>query len=447
MPEGEQSIPDARPHVVIIGGGFGGLMAAQGLARSPVRVTIVDRRNHHVFQPLLYQVATAALSPANIAAPIRHILSRQRNSTVLLADVSSIDAAQRRVHLNEGDLHYDFLIVATGATHSYFGHPEWAPFAPGLKTIEDAIEIRRRFLIAFERAERVESGKERERELTFVVVGGGATGVEMAGSMIEIARHAIPRDFRHIDTKTARVILIEASPRLLATYPESLSARAKRDLESLGVEVRLHSRVTSIDARGVNIGDERIDAGSVLWAAGVLASPLGASLRDTAGATLDHNGRVVVQPDLTIAGHPEVFVVGDLAAAKLHPGESGARGEKLVPGVAQGAIQGGAFAARAIDQRVRHRENPVKPLVFRYRDKGELATIGRSKAVATIGRFKFAGLPAWLLWAGLHIFYLIDFRNRLIVMLEWFWLYVAFDRGARLITGERAGDQPSIAKP
>jgi NADH dehydrogenase len=447
MPGDAASIRDARPHVVIIGGGFGGLNAAQRLARSPVRVTIVDRRNHHVFQPLLYQIATAALSPANIAAPIRHILSRQKNATVLLADVKSIDASRRVVQLDQGELAYDYLVVAAGATHSYFGHPEWAANAPGLKTIEDAIEIRRRFLIAFERAERSASVDERRRELTFVVVGGGATGVEMAGSMIEIARHAIPRDFRHIDTTTARVILIEASPRLLATYPESLSARAKRDLESLGVEVRLHSRVTSIDAHGVNIGDERIEAGSVIWAAGVLASSLGVSLRDTAGATLDHNGRVVVKPDLTIEGHPEIFVVGDLAAAKLHPGETGERGEKLVPGVAQGAIQGGAFAARAIDARVRRRENSARPLVFRYREKGELATIGRSKAVATIGRFKFAGLPAWLLWAGLHIFYLIDFRNRLIVMLEWFWLYVAFDRGARLITGERASDQPTPAKP
>lgn len=452
------------PHVVIVGGGFGGLNAARGLARSPVRVTLIDRRNHHVFQPLLYQVASAALSPANIAVPIRRVVSRQRNATVILADVKGLDAVRRVVKLSDTEVSYDYLVIAAGATHSYFGHPEWEDPAPGLKTIEDALEIRKRFLIAFERAERARDEAQRRRELTFIVVGGGPTGVEMAGSMIEIARRAIPRDFRRIDTASARVILIEAGERLLGAFPPELSARAKRDLEELGVEVRLGSRVTAIDAQGVNVGAERISAGCVVWAAGVLASPLGECLRDTAGATLDRAGRVIVEPDLTVPGHPEIFVVGDMAAAALRPDEPAAApgtavgptstatphdraSRPLVPGVAQGAIQGGRFAARMIDRRVRGRMTPGERPAFRYRDKGLLATIGRSKAVGMIGGFKCAGVLAWLLWAGIHIFYLIDFRNRLIVMLEWAWLYIVFDRGARLITGERVGERTPAAAP
>jgi len=439
-----ETIRDTRPHVVIIGGGFGGLNAALGLARSPVRVTLIDRRNHHVFQPLLYQVACAALSPANIAVPIRRVLSRQANTMVLLADVKGVDVGRRVVRLSDEEIGYDYLVVAAGATHSYFGHEEWARAAPGLKTIEDALEVRKRFLIAFERGERASNEEERRRELTFVVVGGGPTGVEMAGSMIEIARHAIPRDFRRINTATARVILLEAGDRLLAAYPPELSARAKRDLEELGVEVRLHARVTAIDRRGVNVGQERIDAASVVWAAGVLASPLGASLRDTGGAVLDRAGRVIVEPDLTLAGHPEVFVIGDQAAAALDPDKPGDPRDPhraLVPGVAQGAIQGGRFAARVIDRRVRGVLTTEDRPVFRYFDKGLLATIGRSRAVAVMGRMRFGGMLAWLLWACIHVVYLIDFRNRLIVMLEWAWLYLVFDRGARLITGEKSEER------
>lgn len=429
--------------VVIIGGGFGGLNAAKSLRRAPVDVTVVDRRNHHLFQPLLYQVATAALSPADIAAPIRRVLSRQRNTTVILGEVTAIDVVHRRVRLEDGGaIEYDYLIVASGATHSYFGHDEWERFAPGLKTLDDATEIRRRFLLAFEMAERESDPGLRRARLTFIVVGAGPTGVEMAGTMSELARRAIPADFRSIDTTSARVILVEALDRVLPAMPPDLSKRAKRDLEELGVEVRLNSRVTQIDDEGVRIGDERIAAHNVIWAAGVQASPLGALL----GAETDRHGRVVVRPDLSIEGHPEVFVIGDLA--KVVDPES----NKEVPGVAPAAMQMGRFVARVIERECRAvvahaaSQGTLTPALFRreregafrYHDKGLLATIGRAKAVAAIGRFHFAGLFAWLLWATVHILYLIGFRNRFAVMLNWAWAYVIFQPGARLITGEAA---------
>jgi len=412
------------PHIVIIGGGFAGLYAARGLARANARITLIDRRNHHLFQPLLYQVATASLSPANIAAPIRRVLRRQRNATVLLAEAIAINPAAKLVALEDGTIAYDYLIVAAGATHSYFGHDEWAPFARGLKTIEDAVEIRRRFLLAFEAAEREQNADRRRAELTFVVVGGGPTGVELAGAMIEIARSALPRDFRNVDTTTARVILVEAGDRLLNAFPPDLAEKAKRSLEKLGVQVRLNARVTAIDSRGVNIGEERIDANSALWAAGVQASPLGKSL----GVPLDRAGRVIVGPDLTILGHPEVFILGDQAACN-----DPATGQ-IVPGLCPAAIQMGQYAAATINRDLRGAD-PSRP-PFRYFDKGTLATIGRNKAVAVLGRHHFSGFFAWLLWALVHVMFLIGFRNRLLVMLEWSWIYIFFDRGARLITGE-----------
>jgi NADH dehydrogenase len=417
------------PHVVILGGGFAGLYAAKALKRAAVHVTLIDRSNHHLFQPLLYEVATAALSPADIASPIRKILARQRNVTVFMGTVERIDPITRTVHLDDGLLHYDYLVVATGATHSYFGHDEWEPFAPGLKTIDDALEIRRRFLLAFEAAEREADSDARRAKLTFIVVGGGPTGVEMAGTMSELARRSIPREYRAIDTTTARVILVEALDRLLQAYPLELSARAKRDLEKLGVEVRLHSRVTHIDGDGVTIGaaphEERIEAQNVVWAAGVAASEIGGSL----GVPLDRNGRVLVRPDLSIDGHPEVFVVGDLA----HAMDSSSGSE--VPGIAPAAMQMGKYAARVIADEVAGRVSIRERKPFRYFDKGMLATIGRAKAVGLVFGFKIAGLIAWLFWAGVHIMYLIGFRNRLLVMLQWGWAYIVFQRGARLITG------------
>lgn len=413
------------PHVVIVGGGFGGLYAARTLGPAPVRVTLVDRRNHHLFQPMLYQVATAALSPANIAAPIRRILRRQRNTSVLLAEVASIDTARRVVTLTDGQLGYDWLILAAGATHSYFGRDDWSTNAPGLKTVDDALEIRRRFLTAFELAERETDPERRRAELTFVVVGGGPTGVELAGAMAEIAHRAIPRDFRSVDTATARIILVEAGPRVLTAFPPDLSARAKRDLEQLGVEVRLNACVTGIEARGVAIGTERIDAANIIWAAGVQASSIGAML----GVPLDRAGRVIVNPDLTIPDHPEVFVVGDLAhAADPTTGNP-------APGVCPAAIQMGRYSARIIAEEVRGGDpRPRDP--FRYVDKGILATIGRNKGVASLGGLGFSGVIAWLMWALVHVMFLIGFRNRIMVMIEWAWLYFFFDRGARLITGE-----------
>jgi len=417
----------STPHVVIVGAGFAGLYAAKSLGRAAVRVTVIDRCNHHVFQPLLYEVATAALSPADIAAPIRTILARQKNATVLLARAMSVDVARRVVVLSDGEIGYDILILATGVTHSYFGHDDWAAEAPGLKTIDEATEIRRRFLLAFETAERETDFEARRTALTFVIVGGGPTGVELAGTMSELARRGIPRDFRSIDTTTARVILVEGGDRLLGGFPPELSEKARLSLVKLGVEVRLGHRVTHIDAAGVKIGDEHIAARNVFWAAGVQASAVSRSL----GVPLDRSGRVEVEPALSIPSHPEVFVIGDLARA------INARTGKEVPGVAPAAMQMGRHVARIIQQEAasgRTRSAVDRP-AFRYVDKGILATIGRAKAVGSIKGIHVSGLIAWLLWAVIHITYLIGFRNRLLVILQWTWAYVVFRRGARLITG------------
>jgi len=406
------------PRVVIVGGGFGGLYAARELAGAPLRLTVVDRRNHHLFQPLLYQVATAALNPADIAAPIRRMLRRQRNAEVALAEVRGVDLAGRRVLVSDGEIAYDRLIVATGATHSYFGHPEWARDAPGLKSVEDALEIRRRLLTAYEQAER-ETDPERQRAwLTFVVIGAGPTGVELAGAIAEIAHHALAADFRHIAPEKSRILLLEAAPRVLPPYPAELSASAERQLRRLGVEVRTGTPVTGLDDTGVEIAGERIAARTVLWAAGVEASPLARSL----GASLDRAGRVRVNPDLTLPGHPEVAVIGDLASLD-QDGEP-------VPGVAQAAIQEGRHAARNILRSLRG--DP--PIAFRYRDRGSMATIGRASAVADFGRLRLSGAIAWLSWLFVHILFLIGFRNRAAVILQWAWSYLTFDRGARLIT-------------
>lgn len=409
-------------HVVIIGGGFGGLSAARVLRNQDVEVTLLDRRNHHVFQPLLYQVATATLSPGDIAAPIRWIFRRARNLRVLLGEAQRVDVDARSVLLEDGSaLSYDFLIVATGASHSYFGHEEWAPFAPGLKTLEDAIEMRRRILLAFERAER-ETDPARQRELlTFALVGGGPTGVELAGTLAEIARQTLRDEFRSIDPRTARIVLIEAGPTILAAFPPKLQDAARRSLQRLGVEVREHTMVTGIDEHGVWMGDERLTAATVLWAAGVAASPLVRTL----GAPLDRAGRVVVEPDLSIAGHPEVFVVGD-AASFVQDG-------KPVPGVAQPAIQEAAHAARMILRR-RSGESTSR---FVYRDLGNLAIVGRASAVADLNWWRLSGPIAWLIWLFIHIFQLIGFRNRIVVMVEWAGAYLTMQRSVRLITRQR----------
>ncbi len=422
------------PHVVIVGGGFGGLAAARALRRAPVSVTLVDRRNHHVFQPLLYQVATAALSPADITAPIRGIVRRHRATEVRMSEVTGFDLARREVLLADGQrLAYDYLIVATGATHAYFGHPEWAPLAPGLKTIEDATEVRRRFLLAFEAAEQEEDPEERRALLTFVVVGAGPTGAEMAGAFAEIAAHSMVRDFRRIDPQTARVILIEGGPRVLSAYDEPLSAYATRALQRIGVEVRTGSVVTRIEPEAVYVGDEKIRTRNVVWAAGVTASPLGRAL----GVETDRVGRVMVQPDLSVPGHPEVFVVGDLANLAGPDG-------KPYPGVAQVAMQGGAQAAKNIVRTLRG--EPRVP--FRYKDKGSMATIGRRAAVLQMGdRLRMKGWFAWMAWLLVHILFLIGFRNRVVVMTQWAWSYLTWQRGARLITGEVGADLAPPGKP
>jgi NADH dehydrogenase len=417
---GTSVIQQQRPRVVILGGGFGGLYCAKALRRAEVSITLVDRGNHHTFQPLLYQVATASLSPGDIATPLRHILKSQRNVDVWMGEAVDVDVEKRVVALSDGLLTYDYLVVATGASHAYFGHDEWAPHAPGLKTIDDAIEMRRRFLLAFEAAEREADAAARRRLLTFVVVGAGPTGVELAGAMAEIACKVIPRDFRFIDTRSSRILLLEGGPRVLPTYPPDLSEKARRQLERLGVEVRTDAMVTRIEPDAVFVGDERIDADNVFWAAGVLASPLGARL----GAPLDRAGRVVVEPDLSLPGHPEVFVIGDLAHAREDGG--------TVPGVAQGAMQGGAHAARQIALDLAGK--PRRP--FRYWNKGNLATIGRAAAVADFGRIHVSGFPAWFVWVFVHILYLIGFRNRLVVMIQWAWAYLTYQRGIRLITGK-----------
>jgi NADH dehydrogenase len=414
----------AMPHVVVIGGGFAGLAAARALARAPVDVTLVDRKNHHVFQPLLYQVAAAGLSPAEIASPIRRILRRQANVRVLLGDVVAIDAKGKRVRLaDSGELGYDFLILAAGATHSYFGHDAWEPHAPGLKTIEDALEIRRRALLAFEQAERSEDAELRRQWLTFAVIGGGPTGVEMAGAFAEIARHSLVRDFRRIDPRAARVVLIEAGPRLLQSYPEDLSRKAQAQLEALGVQVWVGSAVTGLDEASVEVGGDRLAARTIVWAAGVQGSPLARSL----GVWLDRSGRVRVEADLRVPGHPSVFVIGDLAAFE--------QDGRAVPGVAPAAIQMGAHAGTNVARAVRG--EALVP--FRYKDKGSLATVGRRRAVALIGRLRLSGPVAWLAWLLIHIFFLIGFRNRLVVLFNWAWAYVTYDRSARLIIGRGTG--------
>jgi NADH dehydrogenase len=415
-----------RPHVVILGGGFGGLYAARALGHSDVRITLIDRRNHHLFQPLLYQVATAGLNPSDIAYPIRSIVRHQKNVRVLLAEARSIDVAQKKVILDDGEVTYDWLIVATGATHSYFGHDEWERVAPGLKSIEDATEIRRRMLYAFEAAEREEDPEKQRAWLTFVIVGAGPTGVELAGALAEVAKQSLSRDFRRIDPKRARILLLEGGPRVLPSYDEELSRSGQEQLESLGVEVRTNAKVTRLDSTGAWLGMEKIEAHTILWAAGVQASPLARSL----GAPLDRAGRVKVTPTLTLPDHPEVFVVGDLATLE--------QDGKPVPGVAPAAMQMGRHAADSID-RVLHHETP-KP--FRYWDKGSLATIGRSRAVGAIGKLKLTGFVAWLGWLFIHIMYLVGFRNRVLVMIQWAWAYLTYQRGARLITGEYGHESP-----
>jgi NADH dehydrogenase len=409
-----------KPRVVIVGAGFGGLTAAQRVARLPVQVTVIDRKNHHTFQPLLYQVATAGLSPGEIAAPIRWILRSHPNVEVLLEEVTDFDLERRKVITSNQTLDYDYLVIASGATHAYFGHPEWEPLAPGLKTIEDALEIRRRVLLAFELAERQAASGQGEMPLNFVVVGAGPTGVELAGTLAEIARYALKHEFRSIRPEQTRILLIEGGPRVLATYPEELSRKAEEQLTRLGVEVRTSHVVSGIEPGVVQVGEERIRAQVVLWAAGVAASPLGRKL----GVPLDRAGRVLVQPDLSVPGHANVFVIGDLAALADEHG-------KMLPGVAPVAIQQGEWVASAIGRDLGNQARGA----FRYHDKGSLATIGRAAAVADFGRLKLSGYLAWLAWLFVHILYLIGFRNRLLVMIQWAWSYMTYDRGARLITG------------
>jgi len=409
-----------RPRVVIVGAGFGGLLAAQTLARYPVQITLIDRQNFHTFQPLLYQVATAGLSPGEIAAPIRWILRKKRNVEVLMSEVQDFDLSRRVVKLADEELGYDYLIVAAGASHAYFGHDEWEPFAPGLKTIEDALEIRRRVLLAFELAERQAESEKDQIQLNFVVVGAGPTGVELAGTLAEIARQVLTNEFRTIDPKKTRIVLLEGGPRVLPAYPEDLSRSAEEQLKHLGVQVQTSAMVTAIEPGSVQIGTTRLPAAVILWAAGVAASPLGKKL----GAPVDRAGRVLVNPDLSIPGHPEVFVVGDLAALKDEHGN-------WIPGLSPVAIQEGRATARNIgrDLQGEPRKN------FHYWNKGTLATIGRAAAVADFGKIHISGFLAWLSWLFVHIFFLIGFRNRILVMIQWAWSYLTFERGARLITG------------
>ncbi len=418
----------SRPRVVIVGAGFGGLTAARRIARLPIQVTVVDRRNHHTFQPLLYQVATAGLSPGEIAAPIRWILRTHSNVEVLLEEVLDFNLEQKKVITRQQALDYDYLIIASGATHAYFGHEDWEPSAPGLKTIEDALEIRRRVLLAFELAERDKNERptspgvegQSSSQLQFVVVGGGPTGVELAGTLAEIAHHAMTHEFRNIDPRQTRILLIEGGPRVLAAYSENLSRKAEAQLQHLGVEVRTSHVVTRVEPGAVWVGNEKIPASVILWAAGVAASPLGRKL----GVPVDRAGRVPVQPDLSIPGHSEVFVIGDLATLNDENG-------KMLPGVAPVAIQQGDWVANTI---ARDLENQPRRN-FRYHDKGSLATIGRAAAVAQFGKFEVSGYFAWLAWLFVHIFFLIGFRNRVIVMIQWAWSYLTYERGARLITG------------
>ena len=415
--------------VVILGGGFGGLAAAQALKNAPVQVALVDRCNYHLFQPLLYQVATGSLSPANVAGPLRDILHKQKNTQVLLGEAVHIDPAKRRVILSDGALDYDTLIVATGATHQYFGHDEWEQFAPGLKNLDDATAMRRRILLAFEAAERERDPKKLQAWMTFVIVGAGPTGAELAGALGEIAHDTLRHDFRAIDPSQTRIILVEGTDRALPSYPPKLSEAAQGMLERLGVMVRTGAMVTDIRADGVTIRvgdhDETIPTRTVLWAAGVLASPLGVILSQEAGAKLDRAQRVIVEPDMSIAAHPEIFVIGDLSNFSHQTG-------RPLPGVAQPAIQQGNYVAKLIRARLRGEKLPA----FHYFDKGNLATIGRGAAVADLNWLRLSGWPAWLMWVFVHLVYIIQFQNRLLVMLQWAWLYITFDRSARLITGK-----------
>jgi NADH:ubiquinone reductase (H+-translocating) len=418
-----------RHRVVIIGGGFGGLSAARRLKHAPVEVTLLDRCNYHLFQPLLYQVATGALSPANISAPLRHILKNQKNTKVLLAEATHIDAANRRVTLSDGAIDYDTLIVATGASHQYFGHDQWEQFAPGLKTIEDATDMRSRILLAFEAAERESDPEKLKAWMTFVIVGAGPTGAELAGTLGEIANDTLRHDFRKINPSEARIILVEGTDRVLPTYPGDLSEAAREMLTRLGVTVRTGAMVTDIAQGLVTIREgertEKISTRTVLWAAGVLASPLGRILAKEAGAKLDKASRVIVEPDLTITGHPEIFVIGDLSNFSHQTG-------KPLPGVAQPAIQQGHYVGKTIERRLRGEAS--KP--FHYFDKGNLATIGRAKAVADLNWLRLSGWPAWMIWLFIHLLYIVQFQNRLLVLVQWAWLYITHDRSARLITGK-----------
>ncbi len=407
---------DARARVVIIGAGFGGLEAARALAKAPVEVTIVDRQNHHCFQPLLYQVATAVISPADIAWPIRGILRRQQNARVVMGTVTGIDKKARIVHADDIDLPYDYLVLSTGVTHSYFGHPDWEASAPGLKTLNDAIEIRRRILLAFEHAEIAASERDRRRLLTFVVVGGGPTGVEMAGAIAEIARQTLRFDFRRIDPRSSRIVLIEAGPRILPTFPEELSAYAKRSLTRMGVEVMTSAMVTACHRDGVSLEEKRIDSESIVWAAGVVASPAA----EWIGAEHDRVGRIKVGPDLAVPGHPEIFAIGDTAAPPAP-----------VPGMAPAAKQMGRYVGELIRARV---EGGLEPKPFVYRHAGDLTTIGRKSAVVKLSRLQLTGFIGWLFWGVAHIYFLIGIRNRFVVMITWLWSYLTYQRGARLIT-------------
>ena len=418
----------AGPGVVIVGGGFGGLHAAQSLSRASVEVTLLDRRNFHLFQPLLYQVATGALSPANIAAPLRAVLKRQRNTRVLMAEVVDLDPSRRRLKLADGELDYDTLIVATGSRHHYFGSPHWEPLAPGLKTIEDATEIRRRVLSAFELAEREPESQKREAWLTFVVVGAGPTGVELAGALAEISRDTLKRDFRAIDPQKARILLLEGSDRVLPTYPPTLSTKARRSLLRLGVSVITGAMVSDVTAGSVTFRREgkaeTVPARTVLWAAGVQASPFAQALAAATGAPLDKIGRLIVEPDLSLPGHPEILVIGDLAHFSHQSGSP-------LAGVAPVARQQGEYVARLIEARLAGKTHPP----FRYRDRGSMATIGRGAAVADLGFVRFSGFLAWLVWLFVHLLYIVEFSNRVLVLLQWSWNYFTRNRAARLITG------------
>jgi len=412
----------ATSQVVIIGAGFGGLNAALSLARHPVRITLIDRRNHHNFQPLLYQVATAGLSPGEIATPIRWIVRKHRNIEVLLGEVNELDLQRRIVKFADREISYDYLIVAAGASHAYFGHDNWEPFAPGLKTIEDALEIRRRVLLAFELAERHAASTGENVQLNFVIVGGGPTGVELAGTLSEIAHRALAEEFNSIDTRNARIILLEGGPRILPAYSEDLSRSAEDQLRALGVEVHTSTMVTDVEAAAVHMGTTRLPAAVILWAAGVAASPLGKKL----GAPIDRAGRVLVTADLSVPGHREVFVIGDLAALKDKNGQ-------LVPGVAPAAIQEGKATARNIANDLQGKSRHD----FHYANKGSLATIGRAAAIAEFGKIHISGFIAWLSWLFVHVFFLIGFRNRILVMIQWAWSYFTYERGAQLITGDQ----------